>query len=66
MQRNKGLYDEIGVVAFEIIETFPGDWCTLRITTQKGELIDIHSSYFAEMQKLSFEDDIAKQELESC
>ena len=61
MKRAEGTFRKIGVVDFEIEETFPSGWSMLCITLENGEKIKIHSAYFAEMQKATFEKDIKKE-----
>ena len=61
MKRAEGTFKKIDVIDFEIEETFPSGWSMLCITLENGEKIKIHSAYFAEMQKATFEKDIKKE-----
>ena len=61
MRRRNGSYAAIPVVNLDVEEAFE-TWSTLCITLENGEAVKIHSAYFAEMQKPSFEKDMAKQE----
>lgn len=62
MRRQNGSYSAIPVVKFDIEETYPSGWSTLFVTLEGGATVRIHSAYFADMQKSSFEKDMAKQE----
>ena len=59
MQRVLGGYDEIAVVAYEIVETTPiSGTPTLLVTLETGNQIRVFGPYFSEMQKPSFERDM--------
>ena len=61
MKSERGEYIEIGVVDYEIVDTYmPSKTQSLIIKLVTGETIRILAPYFSHMQKPSFVDDMKK------
>lgn len=61
MQRVIGGFEEIAVASYEIVETSPiSGTPTLLVTFESGERTRVYAPYFSEMQKPSFERDMAE------
>lgn len=60
MRQRNGSFEAFNVDGFEVVESFPSGWHLLDVALEGGEHVKIHSMYFSEMQKASFEKDMAK------
>ncbi len=61
MKARAGGYDEVPVSDYEIVEELqPSGTYVLEVTLESGERKNVLSSYFAEMQKPSFVEDMEK------
>ena len=62
MRYIKGKYKELKVLEYQIAKIYqPSGVCSLRLILTNGEQVIILASYFAEMQKPSFEKDMQEQ-----
>ena len=55
LKSSGGKYQKFNVAKVEPGEAYPSGWNMLRVTLENGNVVKIHSSYFADMQKSSFE-----------
>ena len=61
MRRESNGYTAVPVISYEIVAVYyPSGTPSLLITLETGEQIRILSLYFAQMQKPTFEKDVAK------
>lgn len=63
MRRVGEAWQEIPVTSYEVVNIYmPSETCSILLTLENNNTVQILQSYFSEMQKPSFIDDVKKQE----
>lgn len=63
MKRVGEAWQEIPVISYEVVDIYmPSETYSILLTLKNNDTVQILQSYFSEMQKPSFIDDVKKQE----